>query len=354
MKLEKIKPNCGRLNNNFYNPTILDNLDLSIVIPAYNVSNYIDACITSILSQVTKYKYNIIIINDGSQDDTEQKLQKYKNRDNILIINQTNNGQAFARNRALEYCDGKYLMFVDADDILLQGTIEKLLNIANGNDYDIIEGVIISFHNQEAILDDAKKLTKKIRVFEYSKNPYHVLSSKGYSPGKIFKRELWNQIRYPEGYIFEDTIIKLVVRRYCKRCAFYDDYVYGYRYNVNSTTRSGNAIRALDALWVLPKVIEISKELNISTDKIFYLLILNHLGILMRNIVYNLDTIIQKYVLVISSEIIKEYYLDNSRRLPFLFKLLEKSIITLNFDNWILVSDFLGRYNVLKKWRESN
>ena len=100
--------------------------DLQIIFPVYYEEKYIDNCILSLLSQQTNYKWQAIIINDGSTDDTFNLLQKYKNEENIIILSQENKGFSATRNRGLELLSSKYVMFLDSDDFLVEGTIENL------------------------------------------------------------------------------------------------------------------------------------------------------------------------------------------------------------------------------------
>ena len=99
---------------------------LSILIPAYNVENYIEECINSILN--LNIDYEIIIINDGSTDKTLKKIQKYKKYNYIKIISQENMGISKTRNNLLKSATGKYIFFLDADDYINKENFIKLLN----------------------------------------------------------------------------------------------------------------------------------------------------------------------------------------------------------------------------------
>ena len=127
------------------NNSISNTIDLTIIVPAYNVESYIEQCMDSILRQETKYAYEVIIVNDGSTDGTQNIIRRYKSIDNIRIINRINGGLSAARNSALEESNGRYLMFVDSDDYILPYAIEKLLDKAYRYDADIVEGSAFSF-----------------------------------------------------------------------------------------------------------------------------------------------------------------------------------------------------------------
>ena len=87
---------------------------ISIIIPIFNGEKYIDSCMKSLMH--TKEDIEIILVNDGSKDNTKKKLQEYKKNSNITIINQENKGVSLARNKGIEVAKGDYIMFCDVDD----------------------------------------------------------------------------------------------------------------------------------------------------------------------------------------------------------------------------------------------
>ncbi|MDD2474653.1 MAG: glycosyltransferase [Dysgonamonadaceae bacterium] len=101
---------------------------LSIIIPMYNVSNYIERCLQSVFDQdIDSIVYEVILINDGSLDNSEDIARKFcEGKDNVKIIRQENKGLGGARNTGIENASGKYLLFLDADDILVNGNFEYL------------------------------------------------------------------------------------------------------------------------------------------------------------------------------------------------------------------------------------
>lgn len=116
--------------------------DLQIIIPAYNAEKYIAQCLESALHQDTKYSYLITVVNDGSTDRTPEIIEFYhvKFPDRIEVINQENKGFSGARNVALRVFKGRYITFLDSDDVLGEGAVETLLDAANMTDADIVQG----------------------------------------------------------------------------------------------------------------------------------------------------------------------------------------------------------------------
>ena len=108
---------------------------ISIIVPVYNAEKYIGRCLHSLINQTLK-DIEIIVIDDGSKDNTNKILQKYKDR--IKIIKQKNSGVATARNKGLEIATGEYIYFVDSDDWIEKDTLEKLYSKAIDNNYDCV------------------------------------------------------------------------------------------------------------------------------------------------------------------------------------------------------------------------
>ena len=117
------------------------NLKLSIIIPMYNAEKYIGACLDSILdSDLPKNGYEIVIINDGSNDKSSQIAQGYASEyPNITYLSQKNQGQSTARNYGIRSCHGEYVWCVDADDKLISNQLLKVISTLEENrDLDIL------------------------------------------------------------------------------------------------------------------------------------------------------------------------------------------------------------------------
>ena len=117
-----------------------DTMLLSIIIPLYNCREYINRCILSVYSQgLDEHDFEVIVINDGSTDGGERLVEELaKKHSNLVLFNQENQGLSAVRNRGIEESRGKYIEFLDADDYLTPGNMERLLKIATDNDLDIL------------------------------------------------------------------------------------------------------------------------------------------------------------------------------------------------------------------------
>ncbi len=138
---------------------------ISVIIPVYNVENYLKDCLNSIVSQSLS-DIEIICVNDGSVDNSLDILKEYAAKDNrFVILNQENSGQGIARNRALDIVKGKYIAFVDPDDWLEDCALEDLYNFAERNEADVVQ---FDFKN----FDDTFKDSKEVHLADILKKIY--------------------------------------------------------------------------------------------------------------------------------------------------------------------------------------
>ena len=115
-------------------------MKLSIIIPIYNIEAYLAECIDSIVNQIDNKEVEIILINDGSTDNCKSICEEYvKKHQNILLINQSNRGQGFARNLGLEIAKGEFVWFIDGDDWIIDNTINTILENLNNFDIEMLE-----------------------------------------------------------------------------------------------------------------------------------------------------------------------------------------------------------------------
>ena len=185
-----------------------DDYDLEIIIPAYNVEQYIDQCLLSVFNQRSKYKCLLMVINDGSTDGTRQRIAKYEHYPDIEIIDQKNAGLAAARNIALRHIRGRYVTFVDSDDWLLPGAIDMLMDTVTKYDADIVEGCFRVFNSGHFYPGYS-------HPFELSNRWTGQLQ--GYACGKVLRAGLFSHFHFPEGYLFEDTLMTLMLFPHCHR-----------------------------------------------------------------------------------------------------------------------------------------
>lgn len=219
---------------------------VSVIIPVYNVEKYLCRCIESILKQ-TYQNLEIILVDDGSSDRCPQICDEYSAKDErIIVCHEINKGVAAARNMALELSTGQYLTFVDGDDFIAPDYIECLYHILK------LAAVDISLCGSRNIEEDnsdnlsvwktgeAEKIDASGILFFQRKEALRALMYQipfDASPwGKMFKKELFDSIRFPEGCWYEDFAVMPRVFERAERFAFYPYDGYGYVQRKQSTT----------------------------------------------------------------------------------------------------------------------
>ena len=221
---------------------------ISIIIPVYNVERYLAACLDSILDQ--KYRnLEIIVINDGSDDFSLKIVETYAEKDiRVIVYNFENEGLAEARNHGLSVATGDLIMFVDSDDFLLHGALEVLLKVMEVTGAEIVEGKTI----KGSVYAPVHVKKTETRVFTAEEALSEMLYQKELTSsvcGKIFKRELFEGLRFEKGIVYEDLDIMYRVFERCSKIAYIDYPVYFYREREGSIINTWDS-RRLDVLKV--------------------------------------------------------------------------------------------------------
>ena len=219
--------------------------DLHIIVPAYNVEQFVGKCLDSIVSQRTRFSYIATIINDGSTDKTLEVIQRYQANPHIEIITQNNKGFSGARNRGLRKLYGTYTMFVDSDDYLCDNAIEDLMSKALEWNADIVEGSVYCFRN--------KKTTSYMQhKSSFSQNEFNDNDLWGQPWGKVVRSDYFVNLCFPDGYWYEDSIFQYCVYPFCKKIYTLSNYVYAHRQNPSGITqRSKGNIKSIDHYWIM-------------------------------------------------------------------------------------------------------
>ena len=267
-------------------------VEVSVVMPVYNVEKYLSESLDSILNQTFR-DIEIICVNDGSSDNSLKILEDYqKNDSRIKIITQSNNGAASARNVGIEKSIGKYVYFMDSDDILELNALEELHALAENRNLDLVIFKLINFDDGTSNkypngYYEMKFLKEMVgeNTFNYKDIGVRSFSIAVSPPGKLFKKDLISDIRFPEGYIFEDNAFFTEAILKAKAVCFYDKHLYNRR--VRSDSVMGNRdIKQADIIPVFNIMIDIVDRLNCLDEFKAYLL------------EYKLRTIMTRYNMV--------------------------------------------------------
>lgn len=311
-------------------------LDLvSIIVPVYNASKTIDKCISSILEQTYK-NIEIILINDGSKDNSLEIISKYAHKDKrIVIIDQQNSGVSCARNKGIKIAKGKYLMFIDSDDYIDSNTVSLLLEKMYLSKVDIIrfngyiekkdgkfQNIEFPIANNLVLIspDDNKKIVEKF---------FHPQKSlRCYSPLLFLKNE--NIILFNEKLSYlEDKAFYLENILNSKSVLFINENLYYYTYNTSSITKNidvfvNNIKKLLDSKKYIIDILKDKQCLNVDLVNASYS------SLLLYRLDYLVDRVKYKEFKLILKEIEKDVIVNENAFKDFnkikkiQYKLLDK------------------------------
>jgi glycosyltransferase involved in cell wall biosynthesis len=222
---------------------------ISVIIPVYNMEKYLHDCMESIINQSYK-PIEIIIVNDGSTDNSAAIIKEYTDKnDNIICVYQKNQGLSMARNTGLMHVHGKYISFVDSDDIINNRMLEILMKELTNNHADIVYTSLKRFKRIPIYKNGINDYEKKICTSKDALRHYFQ-SKLGNVCGGLFKTELFRNIRFPANLIYEDNLpkAKLLYKSNCT--IFLDTDLYYYRITRNSITNQKFNIKKFDIIRI--------------------------------------------------------------------------------------------------------
>ena len=240
---------------------------ISVIVPVFNVEKYIERCMDSLLKQ-TYENLEIILVDDGSTDTSGRLIDGYAEKyEHVIAIHKENGGQSSARNMGLDLAKGTFIGFVDSDDWIDPGMFEYLMKILKDTDSDISDvGVVFAYEETETeIVRPEEKIT--LQIFEGRDMLVNYLHT-GLSESvgqfsvyrKLFKRELFETVRFEEGRINEDILINYRLLQKAGKLVRSSRVMYFYFQENLSTTRTGLRRKDFDLLYICEKVIELTGD----------------------------------------------------------------------------------------------
>ncbi|HGC8953169.1 TPA: SP_1767 family glycosyltransferase [Streptococcus agalactiae] len=219
---------------------------ISVIVPVYNVQDYLHRCLDSLLKQ-TYENFELILINDGSTDLSAAILEEYGSKDErIRIYHQKNSGPSTARNFGIQVAEGDYITFVDSDDFVYEEYLNRLHSVLVKNGSDISACNFTSFdENRQAFLFSTtketffeKNYTPEAFLREENNPRHNMFLAVVFSPLKLYKRKLFKDLEFPVGKTREDdaTVYKLYLR--AKQITFINEGPYYYSQRSGSLSRT--------------------------------------------------------------------------------------------------------------------
>lgn len=212
---------------------------LSVIVPVYNVEEYVAECLRSILNQ-DYTNVEVIVVNDGSTDRSAQAIEKLvENNPQVHLYNKPNGGLSSARNMGLDKASGDFITFVDADDVLIGTTLysQIIQYFTDDEELDTVQFDVI--HKWKSLMEHKREYpfkaysNRKEIIEGYLRQYIHVSCC-----DKVFRRSVFNDVRFPDSTICEDILIipslMKQMRKLQTTCVGY----YGYRYREGSISTS--------------------------------------------------------------------------------------------------------------------
>lgn len=259
---------------------------ISIVVPVYNVEQYVEKCLTSIINQdIPHESYEIIVVNDGSKDNSLKIVENFaKKNQNIRVISQPNKGLSGARNTGIQYAVGDYIWFVDSDDWIKENCLKNVVETCSTQNLDVLQicaarvvnGVPVRrFHRPHlGEIHKGKDLLKERFPF--------------CAPFSIYRREFLkiNNLQFMEGIYHEDNEFSPRVFYYANRIASIDDVLYFVFPNPNSITRTRNPKKSKDCILVMNSHHQFSLNVENEIKKSFSNIITSTMNVALHDALY--------------------------------------------------------------------
>lgn len=241
--------------------------EISIIVPVYNVEKYLSKCIDSILNQ-TFINFELILVNDGSSDKSPVICEEYKKLDDrIKVIHKSNGGLSSARNIGIKQSKGNFIAFIDSDDYIHPQMFEILYNNMKINDSDLV------LCDYKKVYENESDKYKNYDVENIKSNNYTNIEALSRLQGnkgityvvawnKLYKRRLFNDLKYKEGKIHEDEFIIHEILYKCNLVSYVSMELYYYLQRSDSITTSKFNISRLDGLDACIERILFYKHIN--------------------------------------------------------------------------------------------
>lgn len=239
----------------------MDNKGLvSIVVPVYNVDRYLPECIDSILSQVYP-TLEIILVDDGSTDGCASICDAYAKQDSrIQVIHQPNGGLSNARNTGIAHCSGDYLLFVDSDDLISPYLVERLICVLESTGADLAICDPLHMETAPSSLDGVLDTDFCLMTpHEAIREMWYQTSFLPSAWGKLFRRDLFDEIRFREGICYEDIDIMHLLFERASSIAYTPSKLYFYRHRSGSITQEQYSERDCEQLNIARSLQEYAK-----------------------------------------------------------------------------------------------
>lgn len=319
---------------------------ISVIVPVYNVKAYLKTCLNSILNQ-TYNNLEILLIDDGSTDGSEKLCDEFKHLDKrISVYHKKNGGLSDARNYGIDRSNGAFYAFIDSDDALHKDFFLELMKAQVNSDADIVACNITLFHKQSE-LPELFKLFHNTKQQVYSRED---ALKEYFSPSgdriihhglcmKIYKKELFQKLRFIKGKLHEDLYITFMLLDASRKVVYIDcSYYFYFQSNTDSICKNYGIKNFLDESEAYEEMYYYFAKQNQVTDELVHFLIIQYLLMLEKG--YGIRNVPE---IQATSSKIKKWITSNVKRCAY-FGIAKKILIQLSLKD-------IRIYSVLKKVR---
>lgn len=289
---------------------------ISIIVPVYNVRDYLEKCLDSLIYQTLK-QIEIILVDDGSTDDSLEICRKYQEKDSrITVISQKNGGLSAARNSGIEVAKGKYLMFVDSDDFVAKNYCKSALEGIKRYQCDIL---LFDLYYVVNGVNNLQTQNYKNGILS-KKSAMSIIIGDSHAVNKIYTKSVFSKIRFPVGKNYEDILTMYRLVDNASRVAYMAQPLYYYVQRKNSIMSS---LSEKNLGFLLKANIQRLKFYKEKFPSLIPLVEREELKAAIRFIVYsNKDNTLNTYA---------DRILKNSKKLP---KMEMKYVFAINMYKW--------------------
>jgi len=268
--------------------------DLSVIVPLYNSEKHLPQIIKMFQRQETDFKFELILVNDGSKDKTKEiLLESERTIRFVKVINQDNGGISKARNAGINLACGRYISFLDHDDEISSDYIQKMMSSA----YDENAQIVKCWYGQK-----------------YGAEIVNTGSSAGFVWAGVIDHTLFDHIRFPEGYWFEDMINNFVIKPQARKVIEIKETLY---FKVSSNKNASKILwssanyKSLEHIYLVHALIECYQKLGLNNKEYLFMRVLKECSSLAVNRTKYLDTETRMQAFQACCAMLKDVQVDN-------------------------------------------
>ena len=235
---------------------------ISIIIPVYKVEKYLRKCLDSVAAQTYK-DLEVLLVDDGSPDGCGAICDEYAGKDErFIVIHKKNEGVARARNSALDLATGDYISFIDSDDWIEENTYEYFMESLDKYGADCVVGRCRKVFDRDDKLEYEEMKPREVNIVSGTEAMRSVLDNGSAIWNRLFKKQVFETLRFPIGRINDDEVTVLHAYSDCEKAVFLNEATYLYRIRENSITTSSFSFKKVDVFYNSKENLEFVRQVR--------------------------------------------------------------------------------------------